>query len=154
MIKGWKHCWHTISAAWLCATVILIILVFTLSCRKTEGYPAERSSVNGVEFVMNPDFPRDKAAEATLKDSLIIGVQSSSDKPLFNRISDIVVDDAGRIYVLDIGDVQVKMFSSNGDLLFAFGSRGQGPGDLGSPGPIRLSPSGRVLSMTWRTGGS
>jgi hypothetical protein len=94
---------------------------------------------------MNPDFPRDKTVEAALQDSIIIGVQNGNGKPLFNRISDIVVDDAGRIYVLDIGDVQVKVFSSDGELLFAFGSRGQGPGDLGSPGPIRLSPLGQVV---------
>ncbi|MFO7733598.1 MAG: 6-bladed beta-propeller [Candidatus Aminicenantes bacterium] len=133
------------SKVWLCGIFLPIVLVFSLSCRKTGGYPAERSIADGSEFVMNPDFPRDKTAEATLEDSLIIGVQKSNEKPLFNRISDIVVDDAGRIYVLDIGDVQVKVFSSNGDLLFAFGSRGQGPGDLGYPGPIRLSPSGRVV---------
>jgi hypothetical protein len=131
--------------AWRCAIIIPILLVLVFSCRKPAEYPTERSNSDGVELVMNPDYPRDKAAEATLKDSLIIGVQSISDKPLFNRISDIVVDDAGRIYVLDIGDVQVKVFSPNGDLLFAFGSRGQGPGDLGSPGPICLSSSGRVV---------
>ena len=66
---------------------------------------------------MNPDYPRDKTAEVALEDSLIIGAQKSNENPVFNRISDVAVDDAGRIFALDRGDVQVKVFSSSGDPL-------------------------------------
>jgi hypothetical protein len=145
LMKGQQSCWQRLSSAGLCAIVLQIILVFSFSCRDTGGYPTERSNTDGVEFVMNPDYPRDRAAEATLEDSLTIGAQKDNENPLFNRISEIAVDDAGRIYVLDIGDVKVKVFSSNGDFLFTFGSAGQGPGDFGYPGAIRLSSAGRVL---------
>jgi len=76
---------------------------------------------------------------------LIIGAQKSNENPVFNRISDVAVDDAGRIFALDRGDVQVKVFSSSGDPLLTFGSRGQGPGDFGTPGSIGLSSAGHFL---------
>jgi hypothetical protein len=145
LMKGPKPCRQRLSSAWLYMIAIPIILVFSLSCRGTGGYPTERLNTDGVELVMNPDYPRDKAAEATLEDSLTIGAQKLNENAIFNLIRDVVVDDAGRIYVLDIGDVQVKVFSHSGDPLLTFGSRGQGPGDFGMPGPIGLSPAGHVL---------
>jgi hypothetical protein len=124
---------------------VSIILVFSLSCRGTGGYPTERSNTDGVETVINPGYPRDRAAEAALEDSLTIGAQKGNENPIFNRIGHVAVDDAGRIYVLDRSDVQVKVFSSSGDPLLTFGSRGQGPGDFGTPGSIGLSSAGHFL---------
>lgn len=122
-----------------------LILIASSACRSSGHYPVDRSIINGLETVMNPDYPRDGTTEVTLESSLIIGEQTDNENPIFNRISDVVVDEAGRIYVLDSGDVKVKVFSSSGEPLLTFGSPGQGPGDFGTATSFALSPLGNIL---------
>jgi hypothetical protein len=51
----------------------------------------------------------------------------------FGIIQDIVVDDTGRIYVLDGMNRRVSVHNSNGRALRAFGRKGEGPGEFGYP---------------------
>lgn len=53
-----------------------------------------------------------------------------SDSTSFYMAKDIKVDEQGRIYVLDSGDLSIKIFSNNGEKIFEFGKRGRGPGEF------------------------
>jgi DNA-binding beta-propeller fold protein YncE len=59
--------------------------------------------------------------------------------------SDVSVGPQGRIYVVDSGNRRVLVFSSTGKYLFAFGSAGNGPGELDSPVGIVATKKGRVM---------
>lgn len=59
--------------------------------------------------------------------------------------SDVAVDRQGRVYVVDSGNQRVLVYTSGGEYLFSFGSKGDGPGELNSPVGISTAPDGRVL---------
>lgn len=53
------------------------------------------------------------------------------------RPVDMNLDEAG-LYVLDLDDNNVKVFSRKGDFLFMFGRKGQGPGEFHRPSGIDI----------------
>lgn len=61
-----------------------------------------------------------------------------------NKPSDVAVSHQGRIYVVDGVNHAVRVFSSNGQKLFSFGSQGSGDGQLQYPLGIDIDPSGTV----------
>ncbi len=67
-----------------------------------------------------------------------------SKSSLFNRPLAISVGRDNRLYVLDLGDVDVKVLAENGDHLLTFGGRGQGPGEFVNPWLIESSDAGDV----------
>jgi len=65
---------------------------------------------------------------------------------IFNNINDIDVGPAGRIYVIDVLETDVKAFSPDGQYLFKFGQEGQGPGEFQGPYGFSVLPeSDRIL---------
>lgn len=67
----------------------------------------------------------------------------------------VAVDDAGRIYVADIGAAQVIVLDASGALIGSWGQDGSGPGQLHFPGNVTLDGEGNVFvvdylsDMTW-----
>lgn len=61
-----------------------------------------------------------------------------------NKPSDVAVSGQGRIYVVDGVNHAVRVFSSNGEKLFSFGSQGNGNGQLQYPLGIDIDRSGTV----------
>jgi len=53
-------------------------------------------------------------------------------------VPSVTLDDEGRFYVYDAGNYRVAVFDPDGEFLFQFGSRGEGPGEFrwASRGPI------------------
>ena len=47
-----------------------------------------------------------------------------SDDGQFDGANDIAVDESGNVYVVDIGNLRVQKFNSNGDFLTKWGSFG------------------------------
>lgn len=58
--------------------------------------------------------------------------------------SSVDADVRGRLYVLDRAQSQVVVFSPDGEFLHTFGARGEGPGELVSPGSMVVSGDGTV----------
>jgi len=61
---------------------------------------------------------------------------------------------SGRIYLVDTGSHEVKVFARDGALLRRFGRRGTGPGEFNYPTMIWMNDSGEILvtdSMNFRT---
>lgn len=50
--------------------------------------------------------------------------------PVFGHVADVVVDDAGRAYVLDTQRRQIEVFGPDGRHLDTIGRPGEGPGDI------------------------
>jgi len=89
-----------------------------------EGTPIHR-------YAAVPDEER-AGNELVLERDLVIGRGGREDVAFYQATSP-VVDDAGRIYVLDAGNHRVQVFDPAGELLLTFGVEGQGPGELSRP---------------------
>lgn len=63
---------------------------------------------------------------------------------LFASIASICEDEKGNFYVLDRIEHKVFKFSRDGQLLFKFGGKGEGPGDFIRPSRITITPQGQV----------
>ena len=63
---------------------------------------------------------------------------------IFGQVSDLIVDNDGRLYVADIQARQVSVFSSAGEFLRTLGREGEGPGEFREPRGFVLLPDGLV----------
>jgi hypothetical protein len=132
----------------------LSLLVVGAACKQkpagAEAYPVRIETVDGLRTVHNPDFPRDGKSTPSLFEELAIGETEGAEEYLFNRPQWIRVDGAGRIYVMDWGDVCIKVFEPDGRHLRTVGSKGQGPGEFDIPAWFDLAPDGRIVIMDGR----
>jgi len=63
----------------------------------------------------------------------------------FNMPSDVVLDDAGNIYILDAGNYRIQKFDPEGKYLDSFGREGQGPGEFNSPSSLDIDSEGSLF---------
>jgi hypothetical protein len=96
-----------------------------------------------VTVVKNPKVPLYKTPVLELAEELSLGGPDAQGDYAFGEVRNFVVDDAGRIYVLDRKNVHVKVFDPSGAYLRTIGRQGQGPGEFDSP---------RTLSINRATG--
>jgi hypothetical protein len=134
----------------------LTVVVILTACRKKEeaaaaaAYPVKIETVEGIKNVLNPAFPKDGVIRYALQDDLTIGGEGGGAESVLNRPQDLKVDSQGNIYVLDWGDVDIKVFSPDGRLLRTIGKKGQGPGEFDIPAYFVLSADGRIFLLSGR----
>jgi hypothetical protein len=90
----------------------------------------------GIEVVEYAHVPFDGRAGARIEwvDELVIGDRGEVDaRYAFSRPSDVAVDAAGQIYVVDREAAAVSVFDGEGEYLRQLGREGQGPGEFQSP---------------------
>jgi hypothetical protein len=75
---------------------------------------------------------------------LQIGVLDGPAPYVFGRISGIVEDHLGRIFVSDHTANEIRVFSSEGDFQFSIGRAGSGPGELRGPCCLAFAPDGTL----------
>lgn len=56
----------------------------------------------------------------------------------------LAIDDAGRLYVLDVVENHVSVFDRDGTALLTFGRAGGGPGEFGFPSDLAVTPEGTI----------
>ena len=61
----------------------------------------------------------------------------------------IEVEDSGTILVSDIGESNIKRFSSEGELLFTFGEKGYAPHQMYKPAGITTLEDGTIVVVDW-----
>jgi len=128
----------------MCVGVLL--LLFITSCAKEKsGWAGTIEEENGVTVVRNPKQPMQTGSVLSFEEELVLRPDAESQELFFNSIRTICVDDAGTIYVLDMGDCQIKVFSKNGDFLRAIGRKGQGPGEMQLPSAMELAGNERLV---------
>ncbi len=69
-------------------------------------------------------------------------VYTEDENLAFNMPSDIVLDDAGNLYILDSGNDRIQKFSPEGKYIVTFGRKGQGPGEFNSPASLDIDAKG------------
>ncbi|HSM16974.1 MAG TPA: 6-bladed beta-propeller [Gemmatimonadales bacterium] len=128
----------------------LLLLVVALGCAKGEAAPEWAGTVTdsaGIPIVVNPTSELwTDASRWTVTEELKIG--SAEDEPdyQFVRVAGIAVGSDGRIYVMDQGAQQVRVFTSDGTFDGAIGGPGGGPGEFGAgAGPVLMGLGDTLL---------
>ena len=69
----------------------------------------------------------------------------------FGQITDLVVDSAGRIYVLDAENHEIREFAPDGTFRRRFGGRGDGPMEFRNPVALAFTPAGMLAVASGRS---
>lgn len=100
----------------------------------------------GVSVVENPsDGVWTPRTAWRLEEDLRIGAVDGDSVRQFGSIPGIAVDPAGRIYVLDRGAGEVRIFDPTGQFIRSTGRPGEGPGELSAASAVLLGRGDTIL---------
>lgn len=116
----------------------------------TAAYPVTIEDMDGIRTVLNPDFPKDGIIRCSLTEELVIGAEEGPEGSVLNRPQSLDVDAAGNIYVMDWGDVELKVFSPEGEFLRKIGREGQGPGEYETGARFEISRDNKIFILSGR----
>ena len=123
-------------------TLSLFLLIGVISMVNGQ----EINPVDDAKIVLNkkkPDPPKGTLTKMFLDFEVVIG-ESDDPEKAFSQLSNFIVDDEGTIYALDFKEQKIKVFDDSADFVYAFGEKGQGPGELQMPASIHLSPDNKL----------
>lgn len=115
---------------------------------------AEESKIkieNGIPVVYNPKKPAPPPGVKTkliLKEELCIG--DDEEEYLFSERSEFVstaIDEEWNIYTLDPKLVEIRKFSSTGELIKIFGKKGKGPKEMDRPSNMMITPQNELMFL-------
>jgi len=130
--------------------LILIAASFVVLSGQKKSYPAVTAMKDGVKTITNPEYPRDGRFIAKLTAEMSCGEEAKPEMAMLNKPLDLRVDDQGRVYVMDWGDVHIKVYDSQGRFLRTIGRKGQGPGEFDMPAFFDLMTGGKVCILDGR----
>lgn len=130
-------------------TALLIVLFIPLASITAQNaqWKGTIETVDGVRIVHNEeggkwgeDIPIRIELVRTIGD-----IDTLDENVAFNLPSDIVLDDAGNMYILDAGNGRIQKFDSEGKFLASFGREGQGPGEFNFPSSLDINADGDLI---------
>jgi hypothetical protein len=125
--------------------VCLISLVsVTTFATQQKPYPVVTETKQGVKTIANPDYPRDGRFVAKLTEEMSCGEEGGPEAAMLNKPIELKVDGQGRVYVMDWGDMNIKVYDDQGRFLRPISRQGQGPGEFGTPARFGLLSRGRI----------
>ncbi len=128
---------------------IIIFLSASLMLASFGGQKAEWKGKieeeNGVIVVKNPKQPMYGEEVFSIEEDLSIGEAEGRKEYMFSQARDIAVDEEEKIYILDIKECHIKVYSKNGEYLKTIGKEGQGPGEMQLPGALVITPQQEIL---------
>jgi sugar lactone lactonase YvrE len=133
-------------------TVLLSLFLFFGFSILMPSRTQEIETVDGVRVVHNKEGGK-WGENLPIKIELVrtIGDIYTMDENLaFNSPSDLVMDDAGNMYILDAGNDRIQKFDPEGKILASFGREGQGPGEFQSPASLDIDADGNLVVADWR----
>jgi len=110
---------------------VMIIIMPVLFCRAQPVATVPSGAQQEVVRIQNAAEPEYATPTVTLTKVWEVGGENPGF--IINNPVALDVDTAGRIYVLDALESDVKVFAADGRFLYKFGQKGQGPGDLLAP---------------------
>ncbi len=139
-----------------------VAALFGLACSSPEPEAPERPGTEAGWLEIASDTPvHDRAhlpsgqrsGDLELLGQVVIEEQPDDSRYAFGEAPpSLVLDRLGRFFVHDAGNYRVAVFSEEGEFLYQFGSRGQGPGEFSSDarGPIGFSGDRLFVSLSYR----
>jgi hypothetical protein len=105
----------------------------------------------GVAIISNSDIGLWRPGEEwTVDEDLRIGAVDGAPEYQFGRVGSVVADSRGRLYVLDLLEQHVQVYSPEGVYDRTIGGRGQGPGEFGSVPYIVMGPGDTLMALDIR----
>jgi len=130
--------------------LVLIAAPLAFLSGQKKSYPAVTAMKDGVKTITNPEYPRDGRFIAKLTAEMSCGEEAKPEMAMLNKPLDLKVDNQGRVYVMDWGDVHIKVYDSQGRFLRTIGRQGQGPGEFDTPSFFNLTKSGKICILDGR----
>ena len=96
---------------------------------------------NGVKTVASPAKGFADPATIKLPELWRLGGDSESEEEFFGVISDIDIDDAGQVYLLDSQLNEAKIYTKDGEFVRSIGREGEGPGEFRRPSAMYFTKS-------------
>ncbi|MHB8095833.1 MAG: 6-bladed beta-propeller [Candidatus Aminicenantales bacterium] len=127
----------TFSGMPLFIVTILLVSIGAYGIQDSQ-WAGTASIEKGVKIVKNPAEPLRGEIKLDLREDLSIG-DENKEETLYADLLDFAVDGEENIFVVDGENCRIQKFDRTGKLLFAFGSKGQGPGELQRPYRIYYS---------------
>ncbi len=85
-----------------------------------------------------------------IEDELVLGKEFGDETEMFSYIRDLAIDHQDNLYVADSMDLCIKVFTSDGKFIRAFGREGQGPGEFQTIDAICWSQKDNCIYITDR----
>lgn len=127
-------------------SLMLSVLATVVSVQQKTN-PASTKIQNIVGALATQDSPREGHFVAKLILEVSCGDKEIPTAGLLNKLSELDVDDQGCVYAMDYGDVNIKVYDSNGRFLRTIGRQGQGPGEFGGLAHISLMNHLRICIL-------
>jgi hypothetical protein len=134
---------HKLSLS-IVAMIVVPILAFSIG---QKAYPTKAEIKDGIKTINNPEFPRDGRFKAKLILEMSWGAESEPATATLNTPANLRIDDQGLIYVMDWGDIAIKVFNERGGFLRTIGRTGQGPGEFMSGSRFDLMSGERICIL-------
>lgn len=126
----------------------VVILIGFASCgKKAEepAYPVVTETIDGINVLTNPDYPRDGRVTYSLIEEVSIGEETGPEEYLLNRPVELRIDDQGYFYILDWRDCHILVYDDSGKYVRTIGRKGQGPGEFRAPAFFDFLSDGRLF---------
>ena len=106
----------------------VLTALFVAPASALEGQTPSVRDSGGVQIVINP-VARDSAYVASVPE-IRIGVETGAEAYQLHRVGPIAIDQAGTLFVANMGDTSIRVFGPDGTFLRQFGRGGRGPGEF------------------------
>ncbi len=119
------------------------LVCIVLSCQfGTGAVAAEEILVDGVLHIRNGETPSEGISTIQLQEVWRVG--DEDDENIFGVISDVLVDDDGNLFLLDMQLSQVSVYSPDGEFLRTLSRKGDGPGEVRRSNVMLILPDGNL----------
>ncbi len=120
--------------------VLIALLPFWCGAQKVEMRDGIRTVHNKNQGIW------EKSPKISLEKITEIGdIEAESEDVAFYMPLDMVLDQAGNLYVLDTGNHRIQIFNPDGTFLRTIGQKGQGPGEFNFPGSLDIDAQGILI---------
>ena len=109
--------------------------------------PSFDTLANGSVLVTNPAeglWDANPEERWRVVEGLRIGTVSGDGPDTFGQVGSVVVDGAGRLWIVDRQATEIRVFDADGEFVRTVGRSGEGPGEFESIGPAHLAPNGEI----------
>lgn len=93
-----------------------------------------------------------EAARPVFEEELRVGSMMGEGPESFGQVSDLLLDEEGRIYVLESQAQEIRVFGPDGDWLHTIGRQGEGPGELKNAAAMGWGPDGVLRVVDYGNG--
>lgn len=127
----------------VCFLAIVALLLWTM------GYAQKIETIDGIRVVHNVKGGQwGKNPKVSIRLFQTIGDLNTEDENLaFNSPSDVALDAAENIYILDTSNQRIQKFSPAGKYLATIGRKGQGPGEFIYPASLDIDGQGNLYVL-------